>query len=71
MSALLFQPLKNKINQIIDKLFLKSSYEYHTTLKNISKKVATAASLKELNELASKEIKDVLKVKQVNIQMFK
>ncbi|MBU0687318.1 MAG: hypothetical protein KKB81_05645 [Candidatus Margulisbacteria bacterium] len=71
ISALFFQPLKNKINQIIDKLFFKSSYEYHTALKNISKKVATAANLEDLNNLVSKEIKDTLKVKIAKIQMFK
>ncbi|MBU0687317.1 MAG: hypothetical protein KKB81_05640 [Candidatus Margulisbacteria bacterium] len=70
LAALLFQPLKNKINQIIDKLFFKSSYEYHVALKNISKKVATTSNLGELNELVSKEIKNVLKVKDAKIQRF-
>ncbi|MBU0687319.1 MAG: hypothetical protein KKB81_05650 [Candidatus Margulisbacteria bacterium] len=68
--ALLFQPLKNKINQIIDKLFFKSSYEYHTALKNISKKISVANNIDELNALTSNEIKNILKVDQVKIQPF-
>ncbi|MBU0687316.1 MAG: hypothetical protein KKB81_05635 [Candidatus Margulisbacteria bacterium] len=68
--ALLFQPLKNKINQIIDKLFFKSSYEYHTALKNISKKVAMATNLEELDNLLSKEVNSILKVNHIKIQKF-
>ena len=68
--AILFQPLKNKINQTIDRLFFKSSYEYHVALKNISKKIATANNLRELNTLVSKEIKGVLKVSDARIQMY-
>ena len=34
--AILFQPLKNKVQEIIDKLFFKSRYEYQNTLKNLS-----------------------------------
>jgi len=68
--TLLFQPLKSKVNQIIDNFFFKGSYEYHVALKNISKKIATARNLTELNALVSEEIKDVLKVKSAKIQRF-
>ena len=68
--ALFFQPLKNRITQIIDKLFFKSSYEYQVALRKISKKIATAANLQELNKLTSQEIKEILKTKEVRIQTF-
>ena len=68
--ALLFQPIKNKITQIIDKLFFKGSYDYQVALKNISKKVAVASNLDELNTLVSKEIKGILKVKEAKIQTY-
>lgn len=68
--ALFFQPLKNRITRIIDKLFFKSSYEYQVALRNISKKIATAANLQELNKLTSQEIKEILKTKEVRIQTF-
>jgi hypothetical protein len=69
--ALFFQPLKEKLNQGIDKLFFKSSYEYQTALKNLSQKVTMAANLDELNQLVSREIKNTLKVSAAEIQQFK
>ncbi|MFA4858289.1 MAG: histidine kinase N-terminal 7TM domain-containing protein [Candidatus Margulisiibacteriota bacterium] len=70
MFALAFHPLKTKINEIIDKLFFKSTYEYHVALSKACKKVATATSLEELKTMVSKEIRDTLKVGSAKLQMF-
>jgi hypothetical protein len=65
--ALLFQPLKDKVNQVIDRFFFKSEYEYRVALKEISKSISEAKDLGELSELVSSEIVDVFKVKHAKI----
>jgi hypothetical protein len=65
--ALLFQPLKDKVNQVIDRVFFKSEYEYRVALKEISRNISEAKDLGELNGLVSGKIKDVFRVKHARI----
>jgi hypothetical protein len=69
-SALLFRPLQGKINQLIDQIFYRGSYDYQDTLKSLSKKIAAASTFDELNAVVSEEIKTVLKVENAKIQRF-
>ena len=46
--ALLFNPLRNKIQKIIDKLFYKKTYDYYGTLQKVSHDLAAMFDLKKI-----------------------
>ncbi|MFC1510776.1 histidine kinase N-terminal 7TM domain-containing protein [Candidatus Margulisiibacteriota bacterium] len=68
--ALGFQPLKAKVQQIIDKIFFKSKYDYRETLKTLSQSAASIIDQQELLDLVAKNVKDTLKVDRVGIYLL-
>lgn len=68
--AFVFYPLKIKVDRGIDKRFLKHNCKYCLAVKNLSKKIAEAKSMDELNFLVSTEIKDAVRAGGAKIQLF-
>ncbi len=46
--ALLFNPLRNRIQKLIDKIFYKKTYDYMTTVNKISHELASMLNLKKI-----------------------
>ena len=66
----IFQPLKNRIQTVIDRLFFKGKYDYRTTLRNLSQKLGTIIELDQLLGYVSQNITDTLKVDQASVYLL-
>jgi len=60
--ALSFQPLKNRIQRIVDKLFFKDKYDYHKTLKDFSGAMTSILSLDRLLNLIVNKVTEVMHI---------
>ncbi|MFC1571306.1 histidine kinase N-terminal 7TM domain-containing protein [Candidatus Margulisiibacteriota bacterium] len=65
-----FQPLKNKVQEIIDKMFFKSKYDYQKTIKNLSQMASSAVDLASLLNTVSKTVKNSLGVNKSAIYIL-
>jgi signal transduction histidine kinase len=61
--ALLFNPLRNYIQQVIDKLFYKRSYDYFATVRYVSSTLASMFDLQGIYKFISDTIHEVLGLK--------
>lgn len=68
--ALIFQPLRNKIQEMIDRLFFKGKYDYRNTLKELSRKSASIIELDRLLDLVFRDVTEALKVEKVGIYLL-
>ncbi|MFZ6017086.1 MAG: hypothetical protein ACOYU0_05670 [Nitrospirota bacterium] len=46
--ALLFSPLKNRIQTLVDKVFYKTTYDYYATIQKVSHKLAATIDVKNI-----------------------
>jgi len=60
--ALSFQPLRNRIQKIVDKLFFKDKYDYHKTLKDLSGAVTSILSLDRLLNLIVNKVTEIMHI---------
>ena len=60
--ALSFQPLRNRIQRTVDKLFFKDKYDYHKTLKDLSGAVTSIFSLDKLLNLIVNKVTEVMHI---------
>jgi len=60
--ALSFQPLRNRIQRTVDKLFFKDKYDYHKTLKDLSGAVTSILSLDRLLNLIVNKVTEVMHI---------
>ncbi|MBI5665775.1 MAG: hypothetical protein HZC49_11935 [Nitrospirae bacterium] len=58
--AVLFNPLKNKIQSFIDKSFYKGRYDYYPTIRKISRELVTIFDLDDLFKYVGKTILQTL-----------
>lgn len=65
--GLIFQPLRDRSQAIIDHLFFKSQYDYQETIKSFSEKLSSALRLEELNLLVRDGLLKILKAKEAEI----
>jgi two-component system, NtrC family, sensor kinase len=65
--VLLFNPLKNKVQHIVDRLLFRGKYDYHKTLREISEKMASLLKMEEIVELLSSSIGSALQITHINI----
>jgi signal transduction histidine kinase len=66
--ALIFQPLRDKLQEIIDHIFYRGKYDYQKTIKELS---GVAVSITDLNELINKVFDSVLHAISIkNISIF-
>ncbi|MFC1571299.1 histidine kinase N-terminal 7TM domain-containing protein [Candidatus Margulisiibacteriota bacterium] len=69
--ALIFQPLREKTQNLVDKLFFKDKYNYRETLKNLAQISASIIDLDQLLGLVTKNVTDTLKVDRASLYIFK
>lgn len=62
-----FQPLKNKIQEVIDKIFFKSRYEYQNTLKHLSQVAVSVISLDDLLNLITNKVAGIMKLENASV----
>lgn len=60
--AVSFQPLRNRIQRIVDKLFFKDKYDYHKTLKDLSGAVTSILSLDRLLNLIVNKVTEIMHI---------
>ncbi|NIM02938.1 GAF domain-containing protein [bacterium] len=60
--ALSFQPLRNRIQRTVDKLFFKDKYDYHKTLKDFSGAMTSILSLDRLLNLIVNKVTEVIHI---------
>ncbi|MDH4230419.1 MAG: response regulator [Nitrospirota bacterium] len=61
--ALLFAPLKNRIQLLVDKVFHRTTYDHYATVKEISHKLTTTIELQRICRLIVDTIFDSLRLK--------
>ncbi|MCL5238190.1 MAG: ATP-binding protein [Nitrospirae bacterium] len=64
--ALLFTPLNNRIQIIINKFFHKTSYNYYTVIQKASRELSAKIYLKDIQKFIVELIADTLKIKDAH-----
>ncbi|MHB9099834.1 MAG: sensor histidine kinase [Syntrophales bacterium] len=67
--VLLFNPLRERVQRIIEHLFFRGRYDYRQLLREISGRMATLLSLPQIRSLLIDEITEALKVESVTLVM--
>jgi len=65
--AVLFNPLKNRVQKIIDKNFYKRTYNYFEVIRDISHTLTTMFELKTINEFIANTIFDSLGLNSIYV----
>ncbi|MCB4791030.1 MAG: GAF domain-containing protein [Elusimicrobia bacterium] len=68
--AVLFLPMREKIQLVIDKLFFKVRYDYHQTLSNLSAELTSIIRLENLLELLVTQVVETMQVQKGFIMLF-
>jgi len=68
--AISFQPLRDKIQEFIDKVFFRGKYDYHKTLKELSLVARSIAGLDELLDKVLTAIVSVIKLNNASIYVL-
>ena len=63
--ALLFNPIRNRIQRIIDKIFYKKTYDYYSTLQKVSHELASTFNLKRIYGFIGDTISSALGLKNI------
>jgi nitrogen-specific signal transduction histidine kinase len=61
--SLIFQPLRDRIQELIDKVFFKGKYDYQKTLRSLS---LTARSIAGIDELVDKILNSITETIKIN-----
>ncbi|MHB8910856.1 MAG: sensor histidine kinase [Syntrophales bacterium] len=67
--VLLFNPLRERVQRIIERLFFRGRYDYRQLLREISGRMASLLSLPQIRNLLIDEITKVLKVERMTLIM--
>src|SRR3989338_10428446 len=67
--ALIFQPLRDRIQKFIDKIFFKGEYNYRHTLKSLSQSLGSIVELNQLLGFVTGNVSDTLKTEKVSIYL--
>ena len=65
--AILFQPLKNRVQKIIDKTFYQKAYDYYEALREVSRRLSTIFEIDKINEFIATTIHNTLGVSKVYV----
>ena len=68
--VLLFNPIKIKVQEFIDKLFFRGKYDYQKTLKEISWKMTSLLKFDEITNLLLDSISEALQVSHVTLLIY-
>ena len=67
MLAIVFLPLRDRIQMIIDRFFFKEKYDYQTAVEGFSKAVASKRNPDELTNLVARAVSDTIHASKVFI----
>jgi len=65
--AFLFNPLRNWIQNLIDKIFYKKSYDYYSIIQQVSSTLASMFELEKIYQFTGDVIYDSMGLKNVNL----
>lgn len=65
--VLLFNPLKDKVQNIVDQRLFRGKYDYHKTLREISERMASLRNTGEIVRLLSSRIGDALQTTHISV----
>jgi len=65
--VLLFTPLRERVQSLIDRLFFRGRYDYRELLREISGKMASILSISQIRGLLLKVIHDALQVERASL----
>jgi len=68
--ALSFQPLRNRIQRTVDKLFFKDKYDYHKTLKDLSGALTSILSLDRLLNLIVNRVTEIMHIDSGSLMLW-
>lgn len=68
--VLLFNPIRIKVQEFIDKLFFRGKYDYQKTLKEISRKMTSLLKFDEITKLLLDSISEALQVNHVALLIY-
>ena len=68
--VLLFNPLKNKVQQLVDNLFFRGKYNYEETLREISGVMTSLLRLEHIAEYVQTSVLSALNVTTVALHVF-
>lgn len=68
--AVSFQPLRNRIQKTVDKLFFKDKYDYHKTLKDLSGAVTSILSLDRLLNLIVNKVTEIMHIDRGSLMLW-
>ena len=63
--ALLFNPFRNRIYALIDKVFYKKSYDYYATIQQVSSTLTSMFNLQEIYQFTGNIIYEVMGLKSI------
>lgn len=63
--ALLFNPLRNRIQSIIDKIFYKKTYDYYSTIQKVSHELVSTFNLRKIYNFVGDTIFSTLGLKNI------
>ncbi len=68
--AIFFQPLRDKVQAAINRIFFKGKYDYQATLKRVSRELGTLHNAQAIKDLLITSIDDALHVSAVSLLTF-
>ncbi len=68
--AVLFQPLRERVQAVIDRLFFKGKYDYQAVLKRISRELGTLRNVKAIKEFLMNSLNCALRVSAISLLTF-
>jgi signal transduction histidine kinase len=68
--ALLFQPLRTKVQGIIDKNYFRVQYNYREALRSISDEIKEAVDVRQLTQLVVDRLHSILQVDRIGLLLY-
>jgi signal transduction histidine kinase len=63
--ALIFNPIRNRIQMIVDKVFYKKTYDFYATVRKVSHELATKLNLQEIYDFIGETIYSTLGLRNI------
>lgn len=68
--AIIFGPVKTKIQVLVDRIFLKGKYDYQQTIKRISRLITSVLDVEGISKQITHTVSQSMKIDNVNIFLF-
>jgi signal transduction histidine kinase len=68
--AFLFNPLRHRIQVLIDRIFYKKTYNYYSTLKKVSSGLSSKFDLQEISDFIGNEVCNVLGLRDMYVLSY-